>query len=177
MFEVNNCSLEPNRKIITIRFTLLALQCIIGLYGFINAGSWILLIIWILIIILFLTTVGNLMCARCESYGRRCYSMYLGLYTSKLFNFRKKDVPAAGLALEVFSLVFIPLLPLIPLYKSPVLFIIYFILSFLSAFLQFIHACRHCAACSQDEWKKLCPAHRAAGRIWSREIENIKKNC
>ncbi len=166
MFEVKDCSLEPDKRIMALRFALFAVQGILAVYGFLDAGYIALFVIWILIIILFLTVPRRLICARCDGYGRRCYSMYLGLYTSKLFSFQEKDVPAVGLALEAFSLVFIPLLPLIPLYRSTGLFALYLLLSALSWYLQFVHACRYCAVCSKDDWKRLCPARKAAAKIW-----------
>lgn len=175
MFEVKDCSIEPDKKIMALRSLLFLAQGIIGLYGFIVTGSWPLFVFWLAVILLFLTIPRSLICARCEDYGKKCYSMYLGFYTSKLFKPSDKEIPKTGLALEAFCLITIPLLPLFPLYSIPVLFGIYIVLSAISFALQFFHACRYCAVCSSDSWKKICPAHMAAKRIWSEEVNNIRK--
>lgn len=175
MFQVTDCSLEPDKKIMAVRFLLFGIMGVMAVYGFISTGSWSLFVLWLVTIVLFLTVARMFICARCEGYGKRCYSMYLGLYSSKLFKRQNKEIPNIGFALEAFSLVVIPLLPLVPLFSFPVFFVIYLILYFASFSLQFVHACRYCAACSNDKWKKMCPAYRAAGRIWKDEIERVVK--
>ncbi len=104
MFEVRDCSLEPNKTIMSVRFILYGIQFFMGLFSFIYTGSWSLFIIWLAAILLFLTVPRKLICARCEGYGKKCYSMYLGLYTSKLFSYEKKDFSMLGAALEAASI-------------------------------------------------------------------------
>lgn len=163
MFEVKNCGDEPDKNVMGIRFLLVGAQFAISIYSFIYTQSWPLFIFWLATLLLFLTIPRKLICARCEGgYGKKCYPLYLGLYTSKVFSYEDKDVPLIGGILEGFCLLVLPLLPLIPLYQNLVLFIIYLVLLTVNLLFQFYHACRYCAICADEPWKKKCPAHRLA---------------
>jgi len=176
----NSCNNDPNPFIMVIRFIILGLQLVVGFFIFINTSSWILLSIWVLSIVLYASIARKYICARCEGYGKKCYSLYLGLLTSKLYPYSEdKEFSIGGGLFSVFILGMIFIIPFVPILKNfpsidnHILLIVYCAFSLVNFLFQFFHACRHCAICSTQEWKKICPSNRLASMIWNRKPESF----
>jgi len=151
----------PNPRIMSARFSILALQFLTGLVGLVRERSWKALS-WLFGGILFFAFVPRrLICCRCEGYGKKCYSFYLGKITSLYLPREEGEVSPLGAGLEALALTVIANAPVVGLRKNKKLLTTYLILSTLTLALQFAHACRHCAENAKD-WKRYCPAAKAA---------------
>lgn len=156
---------KPNPILMFLRFAALATSVGAAGLGMVRERRFRHLAAWLGGWALFLTWPRYLICSRCQGYGRMCRSHYLGKYTSLLFpRVEGKDVGSLGLALEVLSLSTIFWVPVLALRKDARALAGY--LASMQAVLlgQFLHACRWCAAHSDDEWKRVCPAYR----YWSK---------
>jgi len=173
---MTNTFIEPNKYFMTFRFFTGIIQVLAALSIIIYFHSWILLAIWIMALLLFGTIARKFICSRCEGYGKKCYSLYLGLYTSKLFSHTEgKKVTIFGGLLEFICIGSISLLPIVALMRNnsskeyPILLISYLALLVINLNLQFFHACRYCSLNATEEWKKLCPAYQVASLLWNRK--------
>jgi hypothetical protein len=152
----------PDPRIMTLRFIIIAKQFVIALYGMIKLRSWKPLIAWFAGFALFATVPRTMICARCDGYGKKCYSLYLGKITSMYLPKIDKPVDMQlGAGLELLSLLTISNAPVIGLRKNKKLLAIYMILNTLTLVLHFSHACRHCAQNATD-WRKDCPSAKTA---------------
>jgi hypothetical protein len=160
--------LQSYNGLMKFRFGILSFQMSIALLALISVHEWGLFALWAGTILMFGTIPKKLICARCDGNGKKCHSLYLGLYTSKLFSKENKNVPVAGGLIEGLCLIVIALLPFIPLLKNPTFFLVmYLALLIATLILQFFHACKHCVLNANEEWKKnLCPANKIGRKIW-----------
>jgi hypothetical protein len=164
---------EPNQAIMAFRFSVLILQIVVGLIAFIYTSSWILFAIWLAVTVTLYTVARKNICGRCEGYGKKCYSFYSGLYTSKLYPYQEgKPVTFWPAMLEGLSLAGMNVLPFVSLFLHfdtkgvPLLLAVYSALFLITWLAQFHHACRHCVEYATDEWKKLCPAYKLGQKLW-----------
>ena len=169
----HNRNSEPNRLVMASRFTVLILLTITAFIAFVYTSSWILLSIWIGVMIVFSTVARKHICAKCEGYGKKCHSFYMGLYTSKLYPFQGVEQPPTWAALlEGFCILTTSALPFVPLVLHfdlkgvPLMFTVFLALFLIHFVAQFHHACRHCVEYATDEWKKLCPAYKLGQKLW-----------
>jgi hypothetical protein len=157
----------PDPKIIGIRFIILAAQFLVAMVGLIHERSWKALLAELGALAFFLTLPRYLICCRCEGYGQRCYSLYLGKLTSLyLPKVEGKEVSPAGAALELLTLSVLGNSPAIGLRKNKKLLALYLLLANLTVGFQFWHSCRHCAKYATD-WRKDCPSAKLAGSVFN----------
>ena len=166
-------SSEPNQLIMASRFTVFILLTIMAVIVFLYTSSWILLSIWIGVMVVFYTAARKNICAKCEGYGKKCHSFYMGLYTSKLYPFQGiEEPPTWAAALEGICILTTSALPFVPLVLHfdlkgvPLMFTVYLALFLINFVAQFFHACRHCVLHATEGWKKLCPANKLGQRLW-----------
>lgn len=160
--------LRPNPLIMALRFTAFGLGIMVALGGMLKERKFKHLAAWLGTWALFLTWPRYIICARCEGYGKMCYSYYLGKYTSMVFpKVEGKDVGPLGFGLEVFCLSLIFWTPALALRKDRKLLTRYLAIMQLVMAGQFFHACRYCAANSTQEWKNTCPNYRFWNRVGS----------
>ena len=149
----------PNPKIMLFRFSVIAAQMTLGLYGMLKERSFKALGAWLGAFALFWTVPRYLICARCAGYGKNCYSLYLGkavsMYMPKV---EGKDGPATlGILLEILSLAVISNAPMVAMRRNRKMLALYVLLATITVWSQFLHACRHCAEYGEG-WKKDCPS-------------------
>ena len=154
---------SPNPLVMALRLLAFGAGAAAGLAGLLRNRRWKELAAWMGGWALFLSWPRYLICASCSGYGQMCYSYYLGKYTSLVFPRREKEVPAFGLALEVLSLSLIFWMPAVGMRSDRKGLLRYLALMQLVLVGQFLHACRYCAAHSDDPFKRACPAYR----FWS----------
>jgi hypothetical protein len=104
-----------------------------------------------------------MICCRCDGYGKKCYSLYMGKITSMyLPKIEDKEVDMKlGVALELLALSTISNAPMIGLRKNKKLLSLYMLFATATFLLQFAHACRHCGQQATD-WRKDCPSAKTA---------------
>lgn len=161
-----SCGPRPNPLIMAARFAALALGILVALGGMIKERKFKHLAAWLGAWGVFLTYARYLICARCEGYGKMCYSHYMGKYTSMIFpRVEDKEPGTQGNMVEAICLGAISLMPALALRDDRKLMLRY--LAFLQFVFtaQFFHACRRCAANSTQEWKKKCPGNRAWDKL------------
>ena len=159
------CKPNPNPLIMAFRFAAFGLGGAIALGGMLRERKFKHLGAWLGIWALFLTWPRYLICARCDGYGERCYPYYLGKYTSLIFpQVEGKDVGNLGFAMEAFCLGGMYWTPVLALRKNRKLLLRYLGVMQVVLLAHFFHACRWCAANSDQKWKMACPNHR----IWKR---------
>ena len=106
---------EPNQFVMASRFTVFILLTIMAVTAFVYTSSCILLSIWIGVMVVFYTVARKNICAKCEGYGKKCHSFYLGLYTSILYPFQGiEEPPTWAAALEGVCILMTSALPLDP---------------------------------------------------------------
>lgn len=149
----------PNPKLMMFRLFVITAQIIVGLYGMLKERSYKALWAWLGAFALFWTVPRYLICARCEGYGRDCYSLYLGRIVSKyLPKVEGHERPSnLGIGLEILSLATISNAPMIGMRGNRKLLAVYMVLAGITFWSQFLHACRHCAEYGEG-WKKNCPS-------------------
>jgi hypothetical protein len=169
----NKLDSEPNRFVMASRFAVFILQVIVGLIAFVYTSSWILLSIWVGAFVVLYTVPRKFICARCESYGKKCRPFYFGWYTSKLFSYQKDESPPTWAALlEGLRIAATNILPFVPMILHfdlkgvPLLFAVYLALFLITFLALFFHACRYCVEHATEEWKKLCPANKLGQKLW-----------
>lgn len=159
----------PNPAIMSVRLFFLAAQSIVAVLGLAKERSWRHLGVLLGAIAFFLSVPRYLICCRCESYGEKCYSLYLGKLTSMyLPRVEGREISRVGAALEALTLQTIALTPAVGLRRNRRLFFLYAALANTTLALHFWHACRHCAEYATD-WRKDCPAAEVARRVFSIE--------
>jgi len=157
----------PSPTIMAVRLFFLAAQFLVAVMGLLKERSWKALGVFLGAIAFFFTLPRYLICARCDGYGKNCYSLYLGKITSLyLPRVEGKEVNPSGAGLEMLTLQTISLAPAIGLRKNRRLLSLYLLLSNITSGLHFLHACRHCAEYATD-WRKDCPSARIARRIFA----------
>lgn len=157
----------PSPSIMAVRFFFLAAQFLVAVLGLVRERSWKALGVFLGAITFFFTLPRYLICARCDGYGKNCYSLYLGKITSMyLPRVEGKEVNPSGAGLEMLTLQTISLAPAVGLRKNFKLVSLYLLLSNITFGLHFLHACRHCAENATD-WRKDCPSARIARHIFS----------
>ena len=149
----------PNPTIMKVRFLAVFAQMGVALYGLVKERSWKALGAFVGSFIFFWTVPRYLICARCENYGRDCYSLYLGKLTSRIWPKQEGEIPKVGMALEVITLGTFANAPAIGLLKNRKLLALYMLFSNITVTTQFFHACRHCAYYAKD-WRSECPSAR-----------------
>lgn len=161
----------PNPAMMALRLSVFGTQVMVALTGMVKERSWKVLGAWFAAIAFFLTLPRYLICCRCEGYGKKCYSLYLGKLTSLyLPKLEGKEVSPGGVGLELMALNLISNLPVLGLKNDKKLRNLYILLASLTMGLQFYHACRHCARYATD-LRKDCPSARAARLVFSIEGE------
>ncbi len=156
----------PSPAIMAVRFFFLAAQFLVAVLGLVRERRWKALGVLLGAITFFFTLPRYLICARCDGYGKNCYSLYLGKITSLyLPRVEGREVNPAGAALETLTLQTMALTPAIGLRRNRKLFALYLVLSNITFGLHFWHACRHCAENATD-WRKDCPMAKAAGAVF-----------
>lgn len=155
----------PNPTVMTIRFLVLGLQLLVGMLGMARDRSWKALTAFLTGIVFFGSVLRYLICARCEGYGKRCYSLYLGKATSTyLPRVHEKEIGPSAMVLEVIALALISQSPVVGI-KNRRTRALYALLSTATFAMHFTHACRHCARYATD-WKSRCPSARAYRRFF-----------
>lgn len=157
----------PNPKLMTLRFIVIIAQMVVGLFGMVRERSWKALWAWLGGVALFWTVPRYLVCARCDGYGKNCYSMYLGRITSKyLPKVEGRERPGiAGILLEILALSTISNAPAVGMRRNRKLLAFYILLASLTLMAHFLHACRHCAEHGTD-WRKECPSAKTYRRFF-----------
>lgn len=149
----------PNPKVMMLRFLVLGLQFLVGLAGMVRSRSWKALAAFFAGQAAFWSVLRYMICARCEGYGRNCYSLYLGKATSSYMpKVEGKKVRPAAMVGEVIALSLISQSPLVGI-KDRRTRLLYLLLVTATLVMHFTHACRHCATYATD-WKKNCPSAR-----------------
>ncbi|MBN1288791.1 MAG: hypothetical protein JXA49_04045 [Actinobacteria bacterium] len=122
-------------------------------------------------LVFFFTLPRYLICARCPGYGKRCYSLYLGLATSRVMpRVEGKKVKTIGLMFETMALTGIGLVPITGLLGNLKMLVPYMVLLDTTLGTQFIHACRHCAYnAAEDSWQYNCPVRKIACFVYNPE--------
>ncbi len=160
------CGPRPNPLIMAARFTAFALGIATALVGMVKERKFKHLAAWLGAWSVFLTLARYVICARCEGYGRMCYSYYIGKYTSLVFPKVEGEEPGTfGIGLEAACLGAITWIPALAMRADRRLLARYMAIMQLVMIGQFFHACRWCAANSTQEWKNACPAHRTWKKI------------
>jgi len=160
------CKLNPNPLIMAFRFAAFGLGGAIALGGMLRERKYKHLAAWLGAWGLFLSWPRYLICARCDGYGNNCYSHYLGKYTSLVFpKVEGEEVGGLGFALEVLCLSGMLWTPVLALRGDRKTLFRYLAAMEVVLLGQFFHACRWCAANSDQEWKMACPNHRLWKRI------------
>lgn len=149
----------PNPKVMMFRIFVIVAQMTVGLIGMLRERSWKALTAWVGAFALFWTVPRYLICARCEGYGKDCYSLYLGKVVSMyLPKVEGHDRPSnLGILLEVLSLATISNAPMLGMRKHKKMLALYILLASITFWSQFLHACRHCSEYGEG-WKKECPS-------------------
>jgi hypothetical protein len=149
-----------------LRFAAFGLGVAMALGGMIKERKFKHLGAWLGAWSVFLTVARYIVCARCEGYGKMCYSYYIGKYTSLVFpKVEGKEVGPLGFGMEAAALGTIFWVPVLALRNNRQLLTRYFVIMQLVMAGQFFHACRWCAANSTQGWKNTCPAHRTWKKI------------
>lgn len=149
----------PNPTIMKLRFLALFGQIGVAVFGLIKGRSWKALVAFLGAFVFFWTVPRYLICARCDNYGKDCYSLYMGKLTSKIWSKKEGEVGQLGMVLEVITLGIFANAPAVGLRKNRKLLAIYMLFSNITLVTQFFHACRHCARNATD-WRQDCPSAR-----------------
>lgn len=153
----------PSPKFMMVKFLVLGAQTAVALYGLVKERSWKALAAYFAGFTLFWTFARALTCARCDHYGRLCYSYYLGRATSMLHPKREGDIGPLGMGLEITALSLLGVAPAIGLLKNKRLLALYQLFATATLVMHFSHACRHCGLYADaDEWRGQCPAAKTA---------------
>lgn len=158
----------PNPAIMNFRIAVFFLQYIYAAYALIKAKSWKSLGVTFGALGFFIP-LRYLVCARCQGYGKDCYSLYLGKLTSKLMpKVENKKIGTSSVILEVLTLYLIFMGPIFGLLKRFKLLIPYTWLMGVTGGSQFLHACRHCGLNAQEgTWQSKCPSGKVARFIFA----------
>ncbi len=149
----------PNPRIMMLKFLVLGAQLLLGLTGLLKERSWKALGAFFAGLALFWSIPRYLICARCEGYGRKCHSFYLGKATSLYMpKVEGKKVGPLAMVLEIIALSLISQSPAVGI-KNSRKRVLYVLLSTATVVMHFMHSCRHCATYATD-WKRNCPAAR-----------------
>jgi hypothetical protein len=153
----------PDPKVMGARLFIIGMQILIALYGLVKERSWKALGAFLGAFALFATVPRTMICCRCDGYGKKCYSLYMGKITSMyLPKIEDKEVDMKlGVALELLALSTISNAPMIGLRKNKKLLSLYMLFATATFLLQFAHACRHCGQQATD-WRKDCPSAKTA---------------
>ncbi|MBN1288085.1 MAG: hypothetical protein JXA49_00415 [Actinobacteria bacterium] len=110
-----------------------------------------------------------LVCARCQGYGKNCYSLYLGRITAKLMpRVEGKEIGPLSFILEVVTLYLIAMGPVFGLLRKFRLLVPYTGMLGITLGTQFMHACRHCGLYAKDgTWQCKCPSGKIANIIYT----------
>lgn len=156
----------PNPNIMKMRFFFVGMQVLIAVVGLIKERSWKALIAFFGALGLFATIPRMLICARCDGYGKDCYSLYLGKITSMYLPKGESPVSfSVGVPLEVACLATFANAPAVGLRHNRKLLALYLLFSNLTVFSQFAHACKHCGRYATD-WRKDCPSGKLARKVF-----------
>jgi len=157
----------PNPVTMRVRLLVLSAQFLVALVGLWRERSFKALGVFLGAIAFFFTIPRYLICARCEGYGKDCYSLYMGKVTSMIWpKVEGKEVSPLGALLEVLTLLTVTNAPVVGLRSNRKLLALYMLLANATFWMHFSHACRHCAQYATD-WKKDCPAAKAARGMFS----------
>lgn len=159
----------PNPGTMALRLFVIGAQLLVAVTGLVRERSWKALGVMLGAFAFFLTLPRYLICCRCEGYGKKCYSLYLGKITSLyLPRVEGKSISPVGAALEFLTLSTLANAPAVGLRKSRKRLALYLLLSNLTVALHFSHACRHCAEHATD-WKRDCPSAKLAAKAFKVE--------
>lgn len=156
----------PNPRFMLFRVMVLLAQFFTAVVGLVRERSWKALAVTIGALAFFFTVPRYLICARCESYGENCYSLYLGKVTSMyLPKVDGKETSPVGAFMEFMTLSTLANAPAVGLRHNRRLLALYLLLANMTLVMQFSHACRHCSEFATG-WKKKCPAAKLAGSVF-----------
>lgn len=158
----------PDPTIMRLRVVIFFLQYVYAAVALVIAKSWKSLA----------TTFGSLalffplrymVCARCQNYGKNCYSLYLGRITSMMMpKVENKEMSNISVLLEVIAIYLITMGPVFGLLRKFKLLVPYMGLLSGTMGLQFMHACRHCGLYAKEgTWQSRCPAGKIANIIYT----------
>lgn len=158
----------PNPTIMKFRIATFFLQYVYAAYALIKAKSWKSLTATFGALAFFFP-LRYLVCARCQGYGKDCYSLYLGKVTSKIMpKVEGKEIGTLGVILEVLTLYGISMGPVFGLLKRFKLLVPYTWLLSATMGSQFLHACRHCGLNAREgTWQSRCPSGKVAKFIFA----------
>lgn len=160
------CGPRPNLLIMTLRFAAFGLGVVMALVGMVRERKFKHLGAWLGSWAVFLSIARYIICARCEGYGKMCYSYYIGKYTSLVLpQVEGKEVGPVGIGLEAACLGSIFWIPAIAMRGDRRLLLRYLAIMQVVLIGQVFHACRWCAQNSTQEWKNACPAHRTWKKV------------
>lgn len=164
----------PNKTILNLRVVNFFLQYIYAAYALVKAKSWKSFGVTFGALAFFFP-LRYLVCARCQNYGKNCYSLYLGKVTSKLMpKVENKEINNLSIFLEISTLYLMFMGPVFGLLRRFKLLIPYTWLMGGTVGAQFLHACRHCGLYAKEgTWQARCPAGKVAGVIFG-ALENQK---
>lgn len=151
----------PNTRFMMVRFSIMGAQFMVALFGLLKERSWKALGAWFAGLALFASVPRMLICARCDGYGKNCYSLYLGKITSLYLPKMEGEIGPLGMGLEIVALSLIANAPAVGLWKNKRLLAVYQLLATATLVMHFSHACRHCAQNATD-WRKDCPSAKTA---------------
>lgn len=156
----------PDPKIMYLRFFFIGMQVLIAVAGMIKERSWKSLLAFSGAFAVFATVPRRLICARCDNYGKMCYSLYLGKITSMYLPKGEGDVDfRVGVPLEALCLATITNAPVIGLWRNKKLLLLYMLFANLTGAFQFSHACKHCGQYASD-WRSDCPSAKLALKVF-----------
>lgn len=154
----------PNPLVMKLRIIGFLAEFIVAVYAVARKKSKVIAAVWLAAIIAFATILRYFICARCEGYGKKCYSMYIGKYTSFLFPEQKgKEVPLwafIGEAAAINLMVSTPILAMTGKANRK-LRGVYSAIVFYNLMMQYLHACRHCALYAEEDWRRMCPSNKS----------------
>jgi len=160
----------PNPTIMKIRVGAILGEIAVALYGLVKERSWKALGAFVGSGIFFWTLPRYLICARCENYGKDCYSLYMGKLTSKIWSKKEGEVGKIGMTLEAVTLGTFAYAPALGLLKNRKLLALYSFFLNITLMTQFLHACRHCASYAEG-WRADCPSARTHRMIFGDKRE------
>lgn len=144
-----------------LKVLVIAVQFLVGLFGMLKERSWRALGAFFAGFALFWSIARVMTCARCDNYGKDCYSLYLGKVTSKYLPKMDGEIGPMSMGIEALALGLINNSPTVGLWRNRRLLAAYQLLSTATLVMHFSHSCRHCAHHATD-WRKDCPSAKVA---------------
>ncbi|MBN2168492.1 MAG: hypothetical protein JW738_04550 [Actinobacteria bacterium] len=158
----------PDPTIMRFRLFLFAAQYVYAAVALMLAKSWKSLTVTFGALAFFFP-LRYIVCARCQNYGKNCYSLYLGRITSMMMpKVEGKEIGPVSFILEVVTLYLITMGPVFGLMRKFKLLVPYMGLLSGTLGLQFMHSCRHCGLYAKEgTWQSKCPAGKIANIIYT----------